>query len=110
MEIGTTNITRKFLKGTNQYIGSALALKDQYAGLANVEIKTGHKKTGLFGWGKGKDVYSSVLDVYPQLIKANGEFDKSLAETILSTRTMSGESKAALQYMIDLAATGGRCL
>lgn len=98
-----TNIARKLLKGANQYIGSALALKDQYAGLANVEIKTGHKKTGLFGWGKGKDVYSSVLDVYPQLIKANGEFDKSLAETIINTRTMSDESKAALQYMIDLA-------
>ncbi|KAA5476878.1 hypothetical protein [Bacteroides caccae] len=98
-----TNIERKFLKRANQYIGSALALKDQYAGLANVEIKTGHKKTGLFGWGKGKDVYSSVLDVYPQLIKANGEFDKSLAETIINTRTMSDESKAALQYMIDLA-------
>lgn len=99
----TTNIERKLLKRANQYIGSALALKDQYAGLANVEIKTGHKKTGLFGWGKGKDVYSSVLDVYPQLIKANGEFDKSLAETIINTRTMSDESKAALQYMIDLA-------
>lgn len=98
-----TNIERTFLKRANQYIGSALALKDQYAGLANVEIKTGHKKTGLFGWGKGKDVYSSVLDVYPQLIKANGEFDKSLAETIINTRTMSDESKAALQYMIDLA-------
>ncbi len=98
-----TSITRKLLKGANLYEGSTLALKDQYAGLANIEIKTGHKKTGLFGWGKGKDIYSSVLDVYPQLIKANGEFDKSLAETIINTRTMSDESKAALQYMIDLA-------
>lgn len=98
-----TSITRELLKGANLYEGSTLALKDQYAGLANIEIKTGHKKTGLFGWGKGKDIYSSVLDVYPQLIKANGEFDKSLAETIINTRTMSDESKAALQYMIDLA-------
>lgn len=78
-------------------------LKKAYAGLANIEIKTGHKKTGLFGWGKGKDIYSSILDVYPQLIDANGKFDKSLAETIINTRTMSDESKAALQNMIDLA-------
>lgn len=78
-------------------------LKKAYAGLADIEIKTGHKKTGLFGWGKGKDIYSSILDVYPQLIDANGEFDKSLAETIINTRTMSDESKAALQNLIDLA-------
>lgn len=78
-------------------------LKKAYAGLANIEIKTGHKKTGLFGWGKGKDIYSSILDVYPHLVDANGKFDKSLAETIINTRTMSDESKAALQNMIDLA-------
>lgn len=78
-------------------------LKKAYAGLANIEIKTGHKKTGLFGWGKGKDIYSSILDVYPQLVDANGKFDKSLAETIINTKTMSDESKAALQNMIDLA-------
>lgn len=78
-------------------------LKKAYAGLANIEIKTGHKKTGLFGWGKGKDIYSSILDVYPQLVDANGKFDKSLAETIINTRTMSDESKNALQNMIDLA-------
>ena len=78
-------------------------LKKAYAGLADIEIKTGHKKTGLFGWGKGKDIYSSILDVYPQLVDANGKFDNELAQTILSTREMSDESKNALQYMIDLA-------
>lgn len=78
-------------------------LKKAYAGLANIEIKTGHKKTGLFGWGKGKDIYSSILDVYPQLIDSNGKFDKSLAETIINTRTMSDESKSALQNIINLA-------
>lgn len=78
-------------------------LKKAYAGLADVQIKTGHKKTGLFGWGKGKDIYSSILDVYPQLIDESGKFDKELAQTIISTREMSDESKSALQNMIDLA-------
>lgn len=78
------------------------ALKQAYAGLAEIEIKTGHKKTGVFGWGKGKDTYSSILGVYPELIKANGDFDTSLAETIIKTREMSNEGKAALQNMIDL--------
>ncbi|MBW9276721.1 tape measure protein [Bacteroides fragilis] len=79
------------------------ALKQAYAGLADIEIKTGHKKTGLFGWGKGKDIYSSILSVYPKLIDQNGKFNASLAETIISTRTMSDEDKAALQNMIDLS-------
>lgn len=108
------------LKGTNQQqekfsyknIGGVWGIianlgytkqKDLYSGLADIQIKTGHKKTGLFGWGKGKDTYSSILDVYPELIKANGEFDASLAETIINTREMSDESKNALQNMIDLA-------
>ena len=90
----------------NKYFGvndPQAELKKAYAGLAEIEIKTGHKKTGLFGWGKGKDVYSSVLDVFPQLIDASGKFDKNVAETIIKTRTMSDESKNALQNMIDLA-------
>lgn len=79
------------------------ALKKAYSGLADIEIKTGHEKTGLFGWGKGKDIYSSILEVYPELIDENGKFNDSLAETIINTRTMSDEDKAAFQNMIDLS-------
>jgi tape measure domain-containing protein len=82
--------------------GAQSTLKQIYAGLADIEIVTGHKKTGLFGWGKGKDLYSSVLSVYPDLIKANGEFNKELAQSIINTRKMSDEDKNALQNMIDL--------
>lgn len=90
----------------NNVINSSYSvLKDSYSGLADIEIKTGHKKTGLFGWGKGKDIYTSILDVYPDLIDANGEFNKELAETVINTREMSEEDKAALQNMIDLAET-----
>lgn len=92
------------------FIGALLGIKDPkaalkkaYAGLADIEIKTGHEKTGLFGWGKGKDVYSSILEIYPELIDENDKFNASLAETIMNTRTMSDEDKAALQNMIDLS-------
>ena len=37
------------------------------------------------------------------MIDANGKFNTSLAETIINTRKMSDEDKAALQNMIDLA-------
>lgn len=93
-----------FKKGiVDTFSQSKRTLMNAYAGLADIEIKTGHKKTGLFGWGKGKDIYSSILDVYPELISQNGKFNASLAETIISTRTMSDEDKAALQNMIDLS-------
>lgn len=98
-----TKHIRGVLKQIGKYEGSSLALKDQYAGLADIEIKTGHKKTGLFGWGKGKDVYSSILSVYPDLIEQNGKFNASLAETIINTKTMSEEDKTAFQHMIDLS-------
>lgn len=70
--------------------------------LNDVTVKTGHKKTGLFGWGKGKDIYSGVLDVYPDLIDAENKLNLERAKTIINTQTMSDESKALLQNLIDL--------
>lgn len=78
------------------------SLKDAYSGLADIEIKTGHKKTGLFGWGKGKDIYSSILDVYPQLIDSAGKFNRKLAESIMGSREFADNDKEALQYIMDL--------
>ena len=78
-------------------------LKDSYSGLADIEIKTGSYTTGALFWKKQHDVYSSVLDIYPDLIEANGDFNKELAESIVNTREMSDEDKAALQNMIALA-------
>lgn len=73
-----------------------------FGGLNNAQIVTGHKKTGWFGWGKGKDVYSGILDVYPELIKANGELDTEMLRVILDTRKMSDETRNYLENLIDL--------
>ena len=70
--------------------------------LNNVTVKTGHKKTGLFGWGKGKDIYSGVLDIYPDLIDKENRLNLERAKTIVSTQTMSDENKNLLQSLIDL--------
>lgn len=72
------------------------------AALAEARIVTGHKKTGLFGWGKGKDTYSGLLEVYPELIKANGELDTEMLRVILDTRKMSDETRAYLENLIEL--------
>ena len=69
---------------------AAEAYRQGLGGLWDAQIVTGHKKTGLFGWGKGKDLYSSILEVYPELIDANGELDTTMLQTILDTRKIVG--------------------
>lgn len=73
------------------------------AALGNAQIVTGHKKTGLFGWGKGKDLYSNILDVdrYKDLVK-DGKLDIDMAKVILGTEEMNDETRKYIQNLIDL--------
>ena len=95
-----------FERITGDALGTYAARMAQYQegiyGLASAQIVTGHKKTGLFGWGKGKDLYSSILSVYPELIDANGELDTAMLQTILDTRKMSDETRKYLENLIEL--------
>lgn len=75
-------------------------LKKAYAGLADIGIKTGHRKGGIFR--KGRDIYGSLLDAYPELIDASGKFNKTLAESIINTREFQEGGKETLQYIVDL--------
>lgn len=106
-EQGTTifgnNLYGKAKNAVNVLSDANKEFSKELSKLGDVEIVTGHKKTGLFGWGKGKDIYSSILEVYPQLISSAGEFNRELAETILNTQSMKDEDKEALEYLIDLS-------
>lgn len=91
------------LKGSlDEFNRQKAAYERGIRGLYNVTIKTGHKKTGLFGWGKGKDIYSGVLSVYPDLIDGENRLNIERAKAIVSTQTMSDENKNLLQSLIDL--------
>lgn len=106
-ERGTTAFgTDRYGKATNAIHVMAQAAEEfekAWKKANDIKVVTGHKKTGLFGWGKGKDTYSSLLSEYPKLLDANGKFNISLAESILKTRKMSDASKEVLQHLIDLA-------
>lgn len=106
-ERGTTAFgTDRYGKATNAISVMKKATEDfakAWKKANDIKVVTGHKRTGLFGWGKGKDTYSTILSQYPKLIDAHGKFNISLAESILKTRKMDDESKAALQNLIDLA-------
>ena len=78
------------------------AYKKGIGGLWEAQIVTGHRKTGLFGWGRGEDVYSSILSVYKDLIDENGELDTVMLQTILDTQKMSDETRSYLENLIDL--------
>ena len=85
---------KKQLDAYNQGIGA----------LNTIQIKTGHEKTGLFGWGKGRDLYSSILDVYgkDKLLNPDGSLNIDFTKTILDTQTLSDENRNLLQSLIDL--------
>ena len=95
-----STIDRVFYNG--RLAKAAEAYRQGLGGLWDVQIVTGHKKTGLFGWGKGKDLYSSILEVYPELVDANGELDTAMLQTILDTRKMSDETRTYLENLIEL--------
>lgn len=69
--------------------------------LDKLQIKTGHMKTGLFGWGAGRDIYSSITKVYPELIDKAGNFNRKVAESILNSREFQHGHKEALQEIIN---------
>jgi tape measure domain-containing protein len=75
------------------------------SGLDSIKAKTGHHKTGLFGWGKGEDEYTAITDMYDDLITKEGLLNVKRAQAILDTQTLSDADKEALQNMIDLAET-----
>ena len=77
-------------------------LKKQLDALKDIDIVTGHKKTGLFGWGKGKDTYSGIFEVYDDLIDAEGNLNVERAEAILATDKLSDEHKGLLEEAIGL--------
>lgn len=106
-EKGTTifgqNLYGKAQNAVNLLSSTNKEFAKELSKLGEVDIVTGHKKTGFLGWGKGKDVYSSILSVYPELIDSAGKFNAELAETIINTRKMKDEDKEALEYLIDLS-------
>jgi hypothetical protein len=88
------NAYKKQLDAYNQGVGA----------LNQIMIKTGHEKTGLFGWGSGRDIYSSLLDVYgkDKLLNPDGSLNIDFAKTILDTQTLSDKNKELLQSLVDL--------
>ena len=72
----------------------------EIAGLAKLSVKTGHVKTGLFGWGAGRDTFSALTSQYKDLVKENGHLNIELAKSIVQTREFEGDGKKAFEALI----------
>lgn len=72
----------------------------EIAGLAKLSVKTGHVKTGVFGWGAGRDTYSALTSQYKDLVKANGHLNLELAKSIVQTRQFEGDGKKTFEALI----------
>jgi tape measure domain-containing protein len=74
---------------------------DNY-GLGMISVKTGHAKSGFFGLGKGRDLYSGITQLaeYKDLVKANGHLNLELAKSIAATREFEGDGKKAFESLI----------
>lgn len=94
-EIATRDMFGSYNKRLNDY-------KSGIGALNEIAIKTGHVKTGLFGWGKGRDIYTPILEVYDDIIDKEGNLNIERAKAIIATQKLSEEDKARLQGLIDL--------
>ena len=90
----------KYMKGN--YQKQIEAYEKGIGALYQITTKTGHEKTGLFGLGKGKDVYAPIIEQYEDLLTAEGKLNIERAKSILNAATMSDENRALLQSLIDL--------
>lgn len=68
----------------------------------DVQVKTGSYTTGAWFWKKQHDVMTPVLEVYKDLVDEEGNLNVERAKAIIETQSMSDESKAQLQALIDL--------
>ena len=70
--------------------------------LDNIQVATGSHTKGALWWKKSVTDYSSITLAHSDLIKQNGEFNRSLAESLIKTKEFGEGGKEALQKIIDL--------
>jgi hypothetical protein len=90
------------LKDAQENYLSILNGQDLNSFLDNLLVVVDKKKKKFLGIITGyKNVYGSLLDQYPALIDANGKFNASLAEQLLSLQDIPDATKQGLEALIE---------
>ena len=85
---------KEWLKNRNELVAKQSKLE-------NIKVADGSYTTGILWWKKSHTVWKSIIDVHPELIKANGEFDAAIAKSIVKNKEFGDSGKQALQDIID---------
>lgn len=85
---------KEWLKNRNELVAKQSKLE-------NIKVADGSYTTGALWWKKSHTIWRSIIDVHPELIKANGEFDAALAKSIVKNKEFGESGKQALQDIID---------
>lgn len=101
---GGNKLMRKSFDQMRQQIKSKLlpSLKEEFAKLNNISVKTGSHTEGWWLWKKTVDEYSTIGKLYPNLIDKSGKLNAALAESILKSHEFGEGGKAALENMLSL--------
>lgn len=78
------------------------SLKEEFAKLNNISVKTGSHTEGWWFWKKTIDEYSTIGKLYPNLIDKSGKLNVALTESILKSHEFGEGGKAALENMLSL--------
>jgi hypothetical protein len=94
----TSSALTNAMKGYN----TALIKEDELMRkLGDTTVKTGVQKKKFLGITYGtKDVYENLLKKYPELIKADGELNRELADMLLKSGNLSKEAQSAIENII----------
>lgn len=104
---GLTKERREYLNNnsipffSSNWHNNLIELEQKQSKLEKIKIADGSYTTGALWWKKSHTEWKSIVDVYPELIKANGEFDAKLAKSIIDNREFGESGKQALQDIID---------
>lgn len=99
--IFTENYTNTLTQGMSSY-SSAIDKQAELMGkLGQATVKTGVEKKKFLGITYGtRDVYSSLLKSYPDLINKDGELNRKLAETLKASGNLNKETQDLIDNIL----------
>lgn len=100
--IFTENYTNTLSQGMASY-SSAIDKQAELMGkLGQATVKTGVEKKKFLGITYGtRDVYSSLLETYPDLINKDGELNRELAETLKASGNLNKETQDLIDNILQ---------
>ncbi|HBG39905.1 MAG TPA: hypothetical protein DDW85_00660 [Porphyromonadaceae bacterium] len=100
----TENYTNTLAQGMSGYSAAIDKQVELMNKLGDASVKTGVKKKKFLGITYGtRDVYSSLLATYPDLLKKDGTLNRELAETLQQSGNLNDETSNLIDNILSAA-------